>query len=99
MKDLLILAENSWKTEIKLFLLRAISHEIKVSPKYLVSYCSNLNMGDITDADRMDAKRVCKDLEIKNLGENHDLYRKSDTLLLANVKTPQVKSREFYSVT
>ena len=56
-------------------------------------------MGDITDADRMDAKRVCKDLEIKNLGENHDLYRKSDTLLLANVKTPQVKSREFYSVT
>ena len=44
-------------------------------------------MGDITDADRMDAKRVCKDLEIKNLGENHDLYRKSDTLLLANVKT------------
>ena len=27
MKVLLILAENSWKTEIKLFLLCAISHE------------------------------------------------------------------------
>ena len=26
-KDLLVLAENSWKTEIKLFLLCAISHE------------------------------------------------------------------------
>ena len=73
--------------------------KIRVNPKYLVSYCSNLYMGDITDADHLDAKRVCKDLETKNLGKNHDLYRKSDTLLLANVKTPQVKSREFYSVT
>ena len=61
--------------------------KIRVNPKYLVSYCSNLYMGDITDTDHLDAKRVCKDLETKNLGKNHDLYRKSDTLLLANVKT------------
>ena len=42
-------------------------------------------MEDITDADEMHAKRVCKDFEIKNLGEYHDLYLKSDTLLLADV--------------
>ena len=30
----------------------------------------------------MHAKRVCKDLEIKNFGEYHDLYFQSNTLLL-----------------
>ena len=30
-------------------------------------------------------KRVFKDFEIKNLGEYHDWYLKSDTLLLAAV--------------
>ena len=45
----------------------------------------NLNMEDITDVDYMHAKRVCKDFEIKNVGEDHDLYLKSDTLLLADV--------------
>ena len=42
-------------------------------------------MADITDADYMHAKRVCKDFEIKHLGEYHDLYFKSDILLLADV--------------
>ena len=31
-------------------------------------FYSNLNMEDITDVDYMHGKRVCKDLEIKNLG-------------------------------
>ena len=31
-------------------------------------------MEDITDADYVHAKRVCKNFEIKNLGEYHDLY-------------------------
>ena len=41
-------------------------------------------MEDNTDADYMHAKRVCKDFEIKYLGECHDLYLKSNTLLLAD---------------
>ena len=41
-------------------------------------------MEDITDADHVHAKRVCKGFEIKNL-EYHDLYVQSDTLLLADV--------------
>ena len=45
----------------------------------------NLIMKDITDAGYMYGKRVCKDFEIKNLGENYDLYLKSDTLLMAYV--------------
>ena len=48
-------------------------------------FYSNLNMEDITDEDYILAKRVCKDFEIKDLGEYHDLYLKSDTLLLADV--------------
>ena len=42
-------------------------------------------MENITDADYAHAKRVCKDFEIKNLGEYHDLYIQSDTLLLVDV--------------
>ena len=45
----------------------------------------HLNFEDITDADYVLAKRVCKDFEIKELGENHDLYIKSNTLLLSDV--------------
>ena len=47
-------------------------------------YC-HLNMEDTTDGDQQHAKRVCKDLDIKNLGEYHDLYVQSDTLLLADI--------------
>ena len=34
----------------------------------------------ISDADYAHAKRVCKDFEIKNLAECHDLYVQSNTL-------------------
>ena len=42
-------------------------------------------MEDITEADYAHAKRFCKDFEIKNLGEYHDLYVQSDTLLLDDI--------------
>ena len=37
-------------------------------------FYSNLHMEDITDADHIHAKRVCKDFQINNLGEYHDLH-------------------------
>ena len=46
---------------------------------------SHLNMEDITDADYAHVKRVCKDIEIKNLWNYHDLYVQSDRLNLADV--------------
>ena len=42
-------------------------------------------MEDIANADYAHAKIVCKDFEIKNLGEYHYLYAQSDTLLLADI--------------
>ena len=46
---------------------------------------SHLSMEDITDADYTHTKRVCKDFKTTNFGEYHDLYFKSDTLLLADI--------------
>ena len=49
------------------------------------TFYSSLNMEDITDVDYRHAKRVFKSLNNKNLGDYHDLYVQSDTLLLADV--------------
>ena len=38
-------------------------------------------MEGITDADYMLVKRACKDSEIKDLGEYHDLYVQTNALL------------------
>ena len=48
-------------------------------------FYSHLNMEDITDAEYAHTKRVCKDFEIKKLGEYHDLHVQSYTLLLTDV--------------
>ena len=42
-------------------------------------------MEDITDADYAQAKKACKDFEMKKLGEYHNFFVQSDTLLLADV--------------
>ena len=49
------------------------------------AFYSSLNMKDITDVDHRHAKRVFKNLNNKNLGDYHDLYFQSDTLLLPDV--------------
>ena len=48
-------------------------------------FYSHLNMEDITDADYVHAKRVCKDFVMKNLGEYNYLYVQSNPSLLADV--------------
>ena len=45
---------------------------------------SNLNIEGITDANYVHSNIVCKNFEINNWGEYHDLYLKNDALLLAD---------------
>ena len=54
-------------------------------PKRKIMFYNHLNTEDFTDADYAHVKRVCRDFEIKNLGEYHDLYVQSETLLLGDV--------------
>ena len=49
------------------------------------SFFSELNLEDITDEDYVHAQKVWKVFKIKDLGEHHDLYVQSDTLLFADV--------------
>ena len=48
------------------------------------TFYSSLNVEDITNVDYRHAKRIFKNFNNKNLGDYHDLYVKSDTLLLAD---------------
>ena len=57
--------------------------ETKLQPKEV--FYSNLNLENIRDEDYAHAQNVWKVFEIKNLGEYHNLYAQSDTLLLADV--------------
>ena len=49
------------------------------------TFYSNLHMENITDIDYRHANSVFKKFKLENLGEYHDLYVQSDTLLLADV--------------
>ena len=49
------------------------------------SFYSSLNMENISDIDYRNGNNVFKKFKLKNLGEYHDLYVQSDTLLLADV--------------
>ena len=48
-------------------------------------FYSNLNMEDIGDIDYRHGNNVFKGFKLENLGDYHDLYVQSDTLLLADV--------------
>ena len=49
------------------------------------SFYSSLTMEDISETDYAHANNVFEKLNINNLGEYHDLYVRSDTLLLADI--------------
>ena len=49
------------------------------------SFYSSLNVENIDDTDHGHGNNVFKKFKLKNLGEYHDLYVQSDTLLLADV--------------
>ena len=57
--------------------------EEKLPPKEKLF--SKLNDCRVSDEDFDHAKKVWKEFGVKNLGEYHDLYLKSDVLLLADV--------------
>ena len=48
-------------------------------------FYSNLYLKDISDEDYVHGQKVWDVFEINNLGEYHDLYVQSDTLLFADV--------------
>ena len=49
------------------------------------SFYGSLNMENIDDIDYRHDNNVFKKSKLKNLGEYHDLYVQSDTLILADV--------------
>ena len=49
------------------------------------SFYSSLTLENITEVDYIHAKNVFKTFKLNNLGDYHDLYVQSDTLLLADV--------------
>ena len=57
--------------------------ETKLPPKE--AFHSNLNMSDVSDKDYFHAQKVWKGFGMKNLGEYHNLYLKTDIILLTDV--------------
>ena len=49
------------------------------------AFYSELHLEDITDEDYTHAQKVFEELKLKTVGGYHDLYVKSDTILLADV--------------
>ena len=49
------------------------------------SFYSNLNMENIDNIDYRHGNNVFKRFKLQNLGDYHDLYVQSDTVLLADV--------------
>ena len=49
------------------------------------SFYSSLNMSGVSESDYQHAQRVWEEFGIRNIGDYHDLYLRTNVLLLANV--------------
>ena len=58
-------------------------NEIQLSPIH--AFYSNLNMSSISEEDYQHAQNVWEEFGIRDLGDYHDLYLRTDMVLLANV--------------
>ena len=70
---------------INLLLLRKGVYPYESALPSKEAFYRNLNLEDISVEDYVHAQKVWDVYEIKNLGEYHDLYVQSDTLLIADV--------------
>ena len=59
--------------------------KFKESIPPIEAFYSKLNMSKISGSDYQHAQRVWKEFGIRNLGDYHDLYLRTDVVLLANV--------------
>ena len=57
--------------------------ETQLSP--IDAFYSNLNMSSIREEDYQRAQKVWEEFGIRNIGDYHDLYLRTDMVLLANV--------------
>ena len=57
--------------------------ETQLPPKEV--FHSSLNMSDISESDYEHAQKVCRAFNLKKLGEYHNLYLKTNVILLANM--------------
>ena len=58
-------------------------NETELPPKE--EFYSKLNDSDISHEDYKNVKKVWKEFKMKTMGDYHDLYLKTDVLLLANM--------------
>ena len=49
------------------------------------SFYRSLNMSKISESDYKHAQRVWEEFGVRNIGDYHDLYLRTDVVLLANV--------------
>ena len=77
--------EQYYKKKINKELIKRFksTHETSLPDKE--SFYSNLNMENVDDIDYRHDNNVFKRFKLKNLGEYHDLYVQSETLLLSDV--------------
>ena len=85
--------ENYWELQYELLTRKGVYpyeymsswDKFKESLPPIEAFYSKLNMSKIIEDDYQHAQRVWKEFAIRNLGDYHDLYLRTNVVLLANV--------------